>query len=389
MRTHLFATVILLTGVAGLRGQALEVAPLPKISIETSIVANGAVVKSETKDFLGTLQLPWPGKTALPGERPPFGHREETHQESIAVLGKELVTTRIDWVLKNPDEFANHDAQRITFWVADRVKTPGFTFPMPHGPGLPLPAGTVQFEQIPREKAYAGDPGGKRKTTVLGKLTAEKEVALGSKRIVVYVFAAETKTIQETTQTELWLAPDIPGNFYSVNFKKTGPMSVTLRMQVKAIGIETVADNLHQVAAGEFAVAIPKGWKETKPQGREEMLRLIPEPADEALHRAIVVEMKPAAGKTTQQWAKTLCDDKTHALSFSSATTLGDRPTFTTHRWRGSAARTSSYMIGGIHGDRLYVVSHWQDRAEEKAYAGSEAVDQLVKSWRWMRRKGE
>jgi hypothetical protein len=367
------------------RSQEFEIVPLPKTTIEFTTITDGKVQKQETKNIVGTFQLPFNANPDLRGESPPFGHREEISKERITVLGKEVMTKRIDWILKEPDAVANFNAQRITFWVSDQISAPEFLFPIPNGPGLPLPSGTVRFEHLPREKDSRNE--GRRKITVSGKLTAENDVTFGSEKIAMYVLTAETKSNEGTMQSELWLSSQVPGTMYKANVQMAGPKTVTIKMQVKEVGRETPPKGLHQVDSGEFAVGIPKGWKISKPKSSNEALRLVPQTADDSLNRAITVEIKPAAGKSSRKWAHELHDQKIHGLSFDMIHGMADTPTFTIHYWRSSAERVTTYMIGSVYQDRLYLIAHSQDRAKERSFAGSELVEEMVQSWRWLREK--
>jgi len=364
--------------------------------MEHVLIVDGKTKKKETKEYVGVFSLPYSANLGFWPEKPPFGHREEVTKEKLAVLGKEQDVTRIAWILKDPDRFANFDAQKITFWVSGQVKTPRFLlafrfFPINQSRELPLPEGTVQFEHLPREKFYKGDPEGKGKITITGKLIGQKDIMLSSKKIRVFLYSWETKSAEEHTKGEFWLSKEVPGGLYRLSVEKTNRPVSRLTLQVTKLGVEAVPADLHHVPEGEFAFTIPKGWKLAKPRKKEELVALVPLTPDPDLHRTIIINMKPAAGKGYRDWANNppLFDEKKNGLAFENAIGLGDIPVFLIHHWPASDKRVNTFIIGGVRDDRLFLISHWQDRVEARTETGSEPLRDLIRTWRWLKKKAQ
>jgi hypothetical protein len=268
MRTKLLTVITSLGALTPrLPAQMLEVVPLPKTTIEHMVMVDGKIQKKETKDYVGIFGLPYashPG--GLPCERPPYGHREEVKKERVRVMDKEMEVTRTAWILKDPNGIANFNAQRITFWESNGTKAPAFLFPMKHGL-IPLPAGTVQFEHLPRQKEYRGDPLGKRRITVTGRLIAEKEIVVSSRRIPVFIYSFETKSSQENTKGEFWLSAAVPGGLFAL-WKKAAGQPRRLRCKSKRSALKPFPKDCIRSPPASSLVYFPRDGKRPRHKTR-------------------------------------------------------------------------------------------------------------------------
>jgi hypothetical protein len=409
MRIILFTIITISAGALPASAQSLEVIPLSKTTIQSTIEIDGKIQKSETKDIVGLFGLPFNPNPELGSVETvvPVGMRRVVSTERLMVLGKELEVTRTDWNLKAADGFSNLGAQRITYWTADKVKTPAFRFPrdtrtpdqVSKGEFLfadmspiPTPPGTIRFEYVPRIKD-PGDPDGKRAVNVVGVLTSQKEVVLGSKRISVHIFAVDTKSAQGDLQAEYWLSAQVPGFVYLAKGTKKGKRLMKFTTQVTAVENETVSGKLHQVPSGRFAVEIPKGWKIAKSKKREEVFRLERE-NDEKLHRTITVEISPARDKSIRDWCIAVADasektDQPQNVELNSGLGLADQPTFNANPFRESDQRLKTFTIACVYQNQLYVLAHWQDSYDGFARVGETELEAMASSWRFLRPKNK
>jgi hypothetical protein len=390
-RSIMFVRILSLTGlvlfaaVPFCQAQTNEVIPLPRITFGTVVNVGGKVVENKDETYLGVLGLPFDSNPLSREVVPPLGFQETTNKDSILIQGKKVDVKRIDWT-RRPGVSANVRAGKITLWVSDQIKTPEFEIPIPNGTGVPLLAGTVKFEVQPSvDKEFPND------ATAAGMLLEVKMVSLGTRKIQAYRFQMETKSADFGLKGEIWISGEVPGKLYKIEGEVTGKKTAKVSQEMKKIEDEPIPTGMTLVEKSGFAIVAPKGWEIAAPKmkAKDEVLRFVPSVADAKLDRAITIEVRAASGKDVTKWGNELAGERgeEYRASFYLKKGMGDNPTFTVSRWKGSAARVATLKIGTVCAEQLFIISHWQNGIAERTHAGEDEVQQVADSWRWLRRK--
>ncbi len=388
-RSWLLVGSLVLLSVCGVAvlADSSDVVPLPVTTIETTVSEGGKVVQHEQEDFVGVFALPYNSHPGTRHPAPPLGYREERKQETLKLQGTDWAVTRIEWTPADPKGIMNFDASKITIWTSDQLKAPEFRIPMKGGPDLCLPAGTLRFEHLPTVVDEGSERSSKLDTlaTVNGEYVATEDFSLAERDLAAFRYSYEVRTRKASVKGELWLSEGVPGGVYRHHAEMAGDEAVSYTMQVKAVGLEKVREDLQKVEQGGLAVAVPEGWKQVPPAGGDEIFRLVRIALDAALNRTITIEMKPAEGKDYKQWGKAFMPDGTgYGVFYALESRLADSPTFDIYRVPASTTRVRTHATGTVRDGRLYLLSHWQDKVGRDAFAGLEDVEQVAASWRWL-----
>lgn len=371
------------------RAPEVEIVLLPRIAVEFTAEVDGKVVQSEVKTALGMLALPYNVHPTSKESTPPVGYQEVRTADAITVASRKLKATRLEWTPKQ-GAFTNLRARKITVWVSDEVASPAHRIDLV-SPNLPIPQGTVKYEHLPLEP----DPNGKgadRKrdlTTITGEWLGTEEVTVLGKPYPAFRYSLKSLNAEGTFDGTILVSEGTPGLIHELRGKAQRGKDVALVTQrVKDVAFEDPPKDLRHYPAALFAVRVPQGWKEAKSEGPDEALRLIPEGASDGKKRLLTVEVLPAKGKNERDWAV----EKTKGapefgLAYDLKLGMGDLPTFSMDYWAASKGRVRSYSIGSVRDDKVYLLSHWQEGVSDRAYAGSKLLQEVIASWRWLRKK--